>query len=129
MADDISKMFDNVKKIVDNGNIPDNLKDLLKNLNSSNDDISSLISNSKSSSSESSNSNKTNNINMDIKTFIKMKNIIDTINKKDDPRANLLHSLKPYLRESRKEKIEQYVNLLNMTKIADILKKENNSNG
>ena len=53
-----------------------------------------------------------------------MKSIIEAINTKDDPRANLLYSLKPYLRESRKSKLDQYVNLLNMTKIAEIMKNE-----
>ena len=54
-----------------------------------------------------------------------MKTIIDSMNNRDDPRANLLYSLKPYLRESRKKQLDQYVNLLNMTKIAEIMKNNN----
>lgn len=51
-----------------------------------------------------------------------MKSIMDKMgNSKNDPRANLLLSLKPYLKESRKSKVEQYVGLLNMTKIIDVL--------
>jgi hypothetical protein len=57
-----------------------------------------------------------------------MKSIMEAMNKKDDPRANLLYSLKPYLRESKKAKLDQYVNLLKLTQIADIMKKENNKN-
>lgn len=41
---------------------------------------------------------------------------------KNDPRNNLLNSLKPYLRDSKKEKLDRYMNLMNMSQIADILK-------
>lgn len=53
------------------------------------------------------------------------------MNNKNDPRANLLYSLKPYLRDCKKDKLDQYVNLLNITNLADILKddKKENNNG
>lgn len=156
MNDDMSEMFDSVKKMVDSGNIPDNLKEMLGNFNASNTSntshssdnassnsdfssmLSSLLSSNNSTSDNTSNNNSnngsnngSNDFNIDINTILKMKSIIEAMNKKDDPRANLLYSLKPYLRESRKSKLDQYVNLLNMTKIADIMKnekKENNNN-
>ena len=41
-------------------------------------------------------------------TILKMKQIMEKMNnKKDDPRANLLLSLKPYLKPSRKENCEE----------------------
>ena len=58
--------------------------------------------------------------------LFKMKAIFDQMNKKDDPRANLLLSLKPYLKESRKNKVEQYVQLFNMSKVIDLF---NNQSG
>ena len=133
MAEDLSSIFNNAKNMVDSGNIPEELKEMLNNFNkdksspapesSSLPDLSSLLnsSNNKSNNTESENSN---NFNIDINTILKMKSIIEAINTKDDPRANLLYSLKPYLRESRKSKLDQYVNLLNMTKIAEIMKNE-----
>ena len=45
------------------------------------------------------------------------------MNSKNDPRANLLYSLKPYLRDSKKNKLDQYVNMLNISKIADMMNK------
>ena len=53
------------------------------------------------------------------------------MNNKNDPRANLLYSLKPYLRDGKIDKLDQYVNLLNITNLADILKddKKENNNG
>ena len=57
-----------------------------------------------------------------------MKSIMENMNNKNDPRANLLYSLKPYLRDSKKDKLDQYVNLLNVSKIADIMNQNNNDN-
>ena len=164
--DNMNDLINNVKNMVDSGNIPNEVQELLKNLsNSSNNatsnsnvsnndseisnnntnttdfsnslnNLSQHMSNNNSNSSKDSSNNSngndsenrgTNNdfaSSIDIGTILKMKSIIDTMNQKDDPRANLLYSLKPYLRDSRKNKLDQYVNLLNMTKIADVLKKE-----
>ena len=49
-------------------------------------------------------------------------------NTKNDPRANLLASLKPYLRDSKKSQLDNYMNLLNVTKIAEIMKNTNTNN-
>lgn len=58
--------------------------------------------------------------NIDFDTIIKMKSIIDKMNIKDDPRSNLLESLKPYLKESRKSKIDQYIQLMNLSRVMDV---------
>ena len=44
----------------------------------------------------------------------------------NDPRANLLLSLKPYLKKSRKDKVEQYIKLFQMTNVMDFLKANDN---
>ncbi len=62
---------------------------------------------------------------IDMNTILKMKSVMEKLNTSNDPRSNLLYSLKPYLREERKEKLDQYANLLNVAKIADILKDSN----
>ena len=88
------------------------------------------------SGNERQNTNTSNNFdfsNIDMNTILKMKSIMEKMNTSNDPRSNLLYSLKPYLREERKGKVDQYANLLNFAKIAELLKndnnKENNSNG
>ena len=64
------------------------------------------------SNSDSKKNNDSSSFNIDINTMLKMKSIIDAMNsQKDDPRANLLKSLKPYLKESRKEKVDQYIKI------------------
>ena len=99
-----------------------------KNESSSNN---SFTGNNKNSSDNKS-SNNINNFDfskIDMNTMMKMKSIMDKMNSGNDPRNNLLNSLKPYLREGRKEKLDQYANLMNMAKIAELFNnKENNSN-
>ena len=65
---------------------------------------------------------------IDMNTILKMKSVMEKLNTSNDPRLNLLHSLKPYLREEKKGKIDQYANLLNVAKIADIFKENNKEN-
>ena len=40
---------------------------------------------------------------------------------KNDPRSKLLMSLKPYLKESRKKKVDQYVKLFGLGKAFEML--------
>ena len=140
MSDNMNDLFASVKKMVDSGNIPDDLKNMMNNFNSSGssnnnsnsnlNDVLSQISpemiNNMSSmlnngNSNNNNSNNSSAPNIDMGTIMKMKSIMDNMNNKNDPRANLLYSLKPYLRDSKKNKLDQYVNLLNISKIADIM--------
>lgn len=126
MSEDLSDIINNVKSMVDSGNIPDNIKDMLGNISTNTgNDVNQKKQSSFSSNSSGNNTSYNSNLNIDAQTILKMKSIIEKINQKDDPRANLLYSLKPYLRESRKNKLDQYVNLLNIGKIADIMRNEN----
>lgn len=89
---------------------------------------------SQNQQNNNTNTNATNNTNnstnfdfsqIDMNTILKMKSVMEKLDNSNDPRANLLYSLKPYLREERKGKIDQYANLLNVAKIADIFKDNN----
>lgn len=89
--------------------------------------------NSQSSSSHTSNNSSHSNNNfdfsqIDMNTILKMKSVMEKLNTSNDPRSNLLYSLKPYLREEKKGKLDQYANLLNVAKIADIFKDDNKEN-
>lgn len=77
-------------------------------------------------SNTDSGSNSFNNI--DINTIMKMKSVMEKMNSSNDPRNNLLYSLKPYLRESKQDKLDQYANLMNIAKIAEIFKNEKKEN-
>ena len=79
-----------------------------------------MFNNSQNNNQTSDSSNNSNPSNIDIDMLLKMKSIMDKMNNnKNDPRSNLLLSLKPYLKESRKNKVEQYIQLFNMSKIIE----------
>ena len=84
--------------------------------------------NANQSSKQKSSNNAFDFSNIDMNTILKMKSVMEKMNNKNDPRSNLLYSLKPYLREGRKEKLDQYANLLNVAKIAELLKNDNKEN-
>lgn len=118
--DDMSELFSKFTNMVNEGNIPDEMKNIL----------SSFTSNSSSSSSAEDNTDFENSSDasssIDFETIMKMKTIMEKLNSNTkDPRSNLLLSLKPYLKESRKEKIDQYIKLFGMSKVLEVF----NSNG
>lgn len=108
------EMIENFSSMMGNSN----------NYNSENSENSNT-SNNINSSGENNSSNNFDFSNIDINTIMKMKSIMEKMNSKDDPRSNLLYSLKPYLRESKKEKLDQYANLLNIAKLSELFKNDN----
>lgn len=128
-----------LNEMIKNGNVSDllsnippevmqNFSSMVSNQNNSqnnsqNNDTSS--NSSTSNTSENSSQNSFNFSNIDMNTFMKMKNILEKMNNSNDPRNNLLTSLKPYLRDSKKEKLDQYANLINFAKVAELLKNDN----
>ena len=129
----------NIKNMVDNGNLSDaisqispemmqNFSKMLSNPNTKNEQENSNTTNNQAQTKNSTSNNfDLNNIDMD--TIMKFSSAFGKIkNSKNDPRANLLNSLKPYLRDEKKGKIDQYMNLLNVSKIAEIMKDNNKGN-
>ena len=107
--DDMQDILKQLSSMIDKNDISDNFKDIINNL---------------SSKQNSSNNEDTNNSpfgNIDMNTLLKMKSIMDGMNTKNDPRANLLLSLKPYLKDSRKSKVDQYMQFLNMSKLFEMM--------
>ena len=138
-------MMNKIKNMVDNGNISEAVSQIspemiqnFSNLMNQNNSNNSNGNNGSMQNDENTSNNQPNNDfsnlnlnNLDMNTMMKITSALSQMNNKNDPRANLLYSLKPYLRDSKKNKLDQYAQLLNITKIADIMKndkKENNSN-
>ena len=56
-------------------------------------------------------------------TILKLKNIMEKMNASgDDPRTNLLLSLKPFLRKSRQDKMNEYLTILNVISALEAFK-------
>ncbi len=135
--------MNNIKNMVDNGDLsgaisqisPEMIENFSKMMNNNSSQTHGNVKENTYDSNESNGSNNTTykspnsstNLgnssfdfsNIDMNTLMKMKSIMDKMNNKNDPSYNLLYSLKPYLRESKQEKLDQYANLLNFSKIAE----------
>lgn len=142
--DNLSNVFNNFKNILNNSNsaksnsntnasnqdtsnfniTPEMINNLTNILQNNSSDNSQDNSQGKNASFNESDSSAFNSSNIDFETIMKIKSIMETLNKKDDPRSNLLYSLKPYLRESRQKKLDQYVNLFKITQVTNLFKNE-----
>lgn len=133
MDGDMNDVFQKLNSILEDKDMSNNLKNVLSNFSSS---TTSNNSNETSSTEQSNNSSTFNTENsseqsnsssgipeFDINAILKIKKIMDSINhdKKDDPRANLLRSLKPYLSDNKKDKIDNYIKFLQFAKIIEVM--------
>lgn len=94
---------------------------------SSNNNNNNNNSNSnRNNNSSSGNINNINNGSLDINTMMNIQKMMSMLNSKsDDDLTNLLFALKPYLRNEKKEKIDEYVKLFRMGKMAELWNKMN----
>lgn len=144
MNNDMSELMKNFSQMMNNGQMPDNIKNILSSMNNggngnnsntnksntnnncNNDNNTDNCNNfANSNDNTNSNNNSTNNIfgDIDINTILKIQKIMNSMNndKQNDSRTNLLMSLKPYLKETRKSKVDQYIQLMKMGKVFEIM--------
>lgn len=134
--------INNIKNMVNNGNLSEAMSQISPEMI---ENFSKMLSNQENNQNQEPNSNNNNNnnnnnnsaspndtfdfSNIDMNTIMKMSSVMGKMNNSaNDPRANLLNSLKPYLRDSKKGKLDNYMNLLNVAKIAEIMKDNNKEN-
>ncbi len=129
MDGDMNDIFQKLNSILEDKDMSDNLKNIINNFSSSNTDN---YNNSNSCNTDSTNckcdnnsqnsSDNKSNFEFDINTILKIKKIMDSMNNtQNDSRSNLLCSLKPYLADSKKEKIDQYIKFLNIAKLLEVM--------
>ena len=137
--EDMSDIMQKLSSMINSSNTDENSKytndDVSSNSNQFNmDNLKEFINNFQSSSQESNanindDSNNSNNFNFDINTMMKMKSIMDKMNSsRNDPRSNLLQSLKPYLNDNRKERLDHYMQFLNISKVLEAFNSEGGVN-
>ncbi len=104
--EDMSKIIEQLSNMMNNSN---NISSSNNNFNF--DNVQEIPLNEKSEMNK-------NNFNLDFDTIIKIKSILDKFNSyNNSPDANLLLSLKPYLNNNRKNKIEKYIQFLKIAKL------------
>lgn len=121
--EDMSNLINQLNNMMKNNEIPDGLKNMFNSMNSNSQNSSDDSSSKQDISSQDSSSSQNSSIpELDIGTIMKMKKLMDSMrSSQNDPRANLLKSLKPYLKESRREKVDQYIQLFGMEKVFEML--------
>ena len=124
MSDNMSEMVEKLSGMLKGKEIPDNIKDMLGSVMNKNSSTNN-VSDSEQNINPSDNPSDANNFdfsNIDINTIMKMQQIIKSMNsEKSSSRANLLRSLKPYLKPNRQEKVEEYIQLLNVEKVIEMM--------
>ena len=133
--EDMSDIIQKLSSMVNNSNSAnnDNNQDMSSNSNEAGlENLQYILSNMNLGSNENTdnyqenNNSNNNNFNIDFETIMRMKAVMDKFNStKNSPEANLLLSLKPYLNNNRKQKLDQYMQFLNITKVLEAF----NSNG
>ena len=105
-----NNLIEQLSEMLKNDNIPDDIKNIFNSLN-----------NSSNNSNKNENNSNDSSLDIDMDTLLKMKQLLSSMNSnKDDPRTNLLISLKPYLKESRQKKVDQYIKLFGIGKAFEI---------
>jgi len=132
--EDMSEMIQKLSSMINNSNnsnSENNNSDISSDSNETSfENLQGILANMNFNSNNNENNNNTqssnNNFNFDFETIMKMKSIMDSFNSaKNSPEANLLLSLKPYLNNNRKQKLDQYIQFLNLSKVIEAF----NSNG
>ncbi len=133
--------MDKLSSMLNNGNLndilsqipPDTLKNFSMMMNGNTNPGENTNNNMKSSESANTSDNSSNHSfngnfdfsKIDMNTMMKMKSVMEKMNHTSDPRSNLLQSLKPYLRDEKKSKLDQYANLLNMANLMELFNQNN----
>lgn len=121
MNEDMSNIMEQINHMMKNNQIPSDIQNIIQNFTSNNSNTAES-QNKQDISSQNSTDNNSTFPEFDMATIMKMKKIMDSMkSNNNDPRANLLKSLKPYLKESRKEKVDQYIQIFGMSKMFEML--------
>ena len=104
-------------------NLISSIKDKMNESNNNNESSSTTSSTSSNDTEKENNNNNNNNASsFDPELFIKIQKIMSAMNG-NNPKKNLLLSLKPFLRQTRQDKINEYINILNIISALDLFKK------
>ena len=121
MNDDSKEALNNlINSIQEKMNINESSQEEKDNNNSF--DISSILNAFNQNKEDNSNpSNDNDNFSFDPSIILKMQKIIGSMNN-NNPKKELLLSLKPFLRKSRQDKMNDYLTILNVISALEALK-------
>lgn len=114
LGDNADEKINSVLNILKNNNNDNQAKNIEDTISSIENDITTDIpSNLQTNSSLPISPESLNYIS-------KIKDIVDEMSSANDPRSNLLMSLRPYMRDSRKRSIDNAVKILNLSRFSGL---------
>ena len=122
MNEDMSNLMEQINNMMKNNQIPDDIKNIINSMSQNSSNSGNTDSQVKDTSSSENTSSDSSMPEFDMATIMKLKRVMESMkSSSNDPRANLLKSLKPYLKDSRKEKVDQYIQIFGMRKVFEML--------
>lgn len=129
MANDMNSAMDALKGILGDG-AEDKIRSVMSSLSSSTPEQGSQNfaqsdsdNNQNTAMSVPNSTSNTVGLNADsLQYMMRMKSIIDDMSNTNDPRSNLLMSLKPYMRGTRRRGIDNAVKIMSLTKLTGFFK-------
>lgn len=122
MNEDMSNLMEQINNMMKNNQIPDDIKNIINSMSQNSSNSGNTDSQVKDTSSSENTSSDSSIPEFDMATIMKLKRVMESMkSSSNDPRANLLKSLKPYLKDSRKEKVDQYIQIFGMGKVFEML--------
>ena len=125
--DDMNNMIKKAQEMIQNNQIPDELKNMVANMQKNSANTNNSNNNYTQSSNYNRNNSSNNNTNqdfpnIDVETMMRIQNIMSKMKSADsnDDMSKLLISLKPYLRDEKKGKIDEYIKLIRMGKMTQM---------
>lgn len=133
----LNDMIKKAQDMINNNQIPPELQSLVKNFNNVqnsnnqpnntggqgfNNQPNNFSTRENSSYNTSQSTSQSSMPNIDIDTLMKMQSIMSKMqNSSDNDMSRLLSSLKPYLRDDKKGKVDEYMKLVKMGQMTKIL--------
>lgn len=111
MSDDLTEKIQQLKDMLNNNQLPDNLKNMMDLMSSASQDKEKPQSTALASNDGSNNE----------AMIKKIKKMMDSKKQINDPRLNLLSALKPYLGQKRQQRIDSCSKLLNFIQVSSLL--------
>ena len=129
---DFDELVKKAQTMINNNQVPPEIAAMMQSMNQNN--INNNNKNNLNNSNQSNiNNNSQNNINNSNQNNINNNNLnnINNLNNliSSDNISNLLEALRPYMRDSKKEKIDEYIKLVKMGKAANLFNMLNNNKG
>lgn len=115
-SDAINNLINSIQEKMNN-----NESSQTSNDNNTSFDLSSILNTIGNKSENNNKENEKENSGFDPNILLKLQSILSNMNA-NNPRKNLLLSLKPFLRKSRQDKMSEYITILNVLSILDSLR-------